>query len=457
MRVERSRLVCAMVSLLALAPLPSAAALCGDTSGDGFLAASDALATLRLAVSGGYDRRGDVMPRRLHDGDEAGDAKLAAGDALETLKAAVESRVPPCHGFTASRVVVTTAPYDFYSSAGLAVVDLATHGFAFRGGSLAGDAIIRTPQGSPVVVNRHNFNSLQVLDVDDEELPTVKDCSVADGFNSNPQDVVLLSPEKGYVTPYAGPELFVVSPPVLFEPALDPPCKTFLTGRIDLSAFDDDGVPQMDQMATVGDRLFVALQLLDDEVGGLPPKGNGRIAVVDTTTDTVTGSIELSFANPFAETKGLPWDEFQRLLFVGGPGDVKVLDDGGIEAIDPVTLTSAGVVMTGADIQANIFDYVIVGRRRAFAIVADKLSNSVVELDIGPAPGDRAIRKVLLSSTALITDIEMTETGELWVAYRGETFQDPPGLRVFDVAIGTEITEEPIVLGQAPFTLAFVD
>ncbi len=457
-RVRRAgRTWCAAALLLACPAVPATAALCGDASGDGFLTATDALATLRLAVAGGYDRRGDVIPRRGGAAGQAGDDKLAAGDALEVLKASVESRVPPCRGFTASRVVVTTAPYDFYSSAGFAVVDLATHEVRFRGGSLAGDAVVRTPLGSPVVVNRHNFNSLQVLDIDDANLPTVKDCSVSDGFNSNPQDVLLVSPDKGYATPYAGPNLFVLSPPVLFEPGLDPSCKTFLTGRIDLSGFDDDGIPQMDQMAVVGGDLFVALQLLDDDVGGLPPKGNGRIAVIDTATDAVKGSIELSFANPFAETKGLPWDEFQQLLFAGGPGDVRVLDDGGIEAVDPATLSSAGLLITGADIQANIFDYVIVGRRRAFAIVADKQSNSVVELLIGPAPEDRAIRRVLLSSTALITDIEMSEGGELWVAYRGETFPDPPGLRVFDVTTGSEVTPEPIPLGQAPFTLAFVD
>jgi hypothetical protein len=437
----------------------SPAALCGDASGDGFVGSSDALRTLRMAVFGGYDRRGDVFPRSTGAG--AGDEKIAASDALQILRSSVSSSIPACFGANQRRAVVTTAPYDFYSSAGVAVVDIETREFAYNGGGLDGDAVIRTPNGVPVVVNRHNFNSLQIVDTSDEELATVKACSIEDGFNSNPQDVVLVSDSKGYVTPYAGESLFIISPPVLFEPQTDPACESIVSGHIDLSSFDSDEVPQMDQMVLLGDELFVSLQLLDDEIGGLPPKQNGLIAVVDTTTDTVTGSIPLSFANPFGETKGLPYDEFQNRIYAGGPGNIGVLDDGGIEAIDPVAKASLGMVMTGADIDQNIFDFVIVGSRRAFAIVADDESNSVVELAIGPKPADRRIEQVLLSSVFLITDIEMTETGELWVAYRGETRLDPAGIRIFDVSTtegeNEESTDGAIVLGQAPFTLAFVE
>jgi DNA-binding beta-propeller fold protein YncE len=435
-------------------PTLSIAALCGDVSGDGFVKTSDALATLRLAVRGGYDRRGDVMPR---PGEEAGDGAIKAGDALETLRSAVEHRIPACRGANERRAVVSTAPYDFYSSAGIAVIDVETRTFDFRGGSLDGDAVIRAPDGLPVAVSRHNFNALQYMDIGDEDLPTIKACSLDDGTNPNPQDVLLFSESKGYVTPYSGKSLLVIGTQVLLDPAVDPPCNGLVTGGVDLSSFDSDGFPQMDQMVALGSELFVSLQLLDDAAGGLPPKENGVIAVIDTTTDTVTGSIPLSFANPFGETKGLPYDEFQQRIFVGGPGNITTFEDGGIEAIDPIAKESAGMVMTGADIGQNIFDFVVVGTDRAFAIVADNLSNSVVELAIGPVPAERRM-KTLLSSTFLITDIEMTERGELWVAYRGEDKLDPPGIRIFDVATGAETTTTSrIVLGQAPFTLAFVE
>jgi hypothetical protein len=61
----RSRLSVPLLVVLAAAHCfvaEAGAALCGDTSGDGFVTASDALRTLKLAVAPGYDRRGDLVP-----------------------------------------------------------------------------------------------------------------------------------------------------------------------------------------------------------------------------------------------------------------------------------------------------------------------------------------------------------------------------------------------------------
>lgn len=449
-RERRARRLLGAAGLLCLgAVLATAgharAALCGDANGDGFVTAADALATLKLAVRSVYDRRADVAP-------SGGNARVTAADALEVLKASVTTRTPRCVGPGQSRVVVSTAPYDFYSPGGLAVVNVATRAVTFRAAALGGDAVVRTPDDTTVVVNRKNFNSLQWLDASAPLLPTRKECSVSDGFDSNPQDVVLAGPDKGYVTAYAGKNLLVVDPAVLFDPASDPACTRLVKSRIDLSSFDPDGIPEMDQMLLVGTDLFVALQRLDP---ALQPRAgtNGLVVVLDTRTDTVKGTIPLGFANPFAETKGLPWDEFRRVFYAGGPGKTATnLDDGGLEAIDPATMQSAGVMLTGADLHADLYDFVVVGTRRAFAIVADRDANSVVDIDLRK----RSIRKVLLSSTSLITDLEMTEAGELWVAYRGETASDPPGLRVFRVADDAETTATPIALGQAPFTLDFL-
>jgi hypothetical protein len=444
-----------VASLLASHAGPSHAALCGDTNGNGFVTAADARLTLTLAVRNGYDRRGDVAPA-------GGDGLIRAVDALVTLRSAVNDSFPACSGWIAKRAAVTTAPFDF-SSGGFATIalgpDVVTEReVVFRSGALSPDSVVRAPSGTPLVVNRNRYNTLQFLDVEDDDLPTVNECSVADGFNSNPQDVLLYSADEGFVTPYAGSELLVIDPKVLFDPHLDPSCSTIVKSRIDLAAFDDDGVPEMDQMAVAGGKLFVSLQRLDGN--HKPTQGFGEVVVIDPVTRSVQKSIALSFANPFAATKGLAVDEFRHLLFVGGPGTIgDVLDDGGIEAIDLETLESAGMLLTGADIGANIFDFVIAGSDRAFAIVADEDSNSVVEIDLAK----RKVRKVLLSSTALITDIEMTERGELWVAYRGESKADPPGIRIFRLSntsvamdrYDPELTAKPIHVGLAPFTLAF--
>ena len=462
--------------LFALLSLPFTAgtghaALCGDSGGDGYLTAADALATLKFAVGSGGDRRGDVVPA-------GGDGLLQASDALKILQSAVAGEVPHCRGATATRAVVSTSD-PFFSSGGFAVVDIATRGFHFRGGSIQDDSVVRAPAGLPLVINRKDFNTLQVLDTEVASLPNVKECSVSDGYDSNPQDVLFTSATKGYVTPAGDPNkgkgknLLVIDPRIVLDPDLDPACSGLITKRIDLSSFDSDGLPEMDQMALIGNDLFVSLQLLDT---GLQPKGPSAVAVIDTVTDTIKGSIPLSFANPFAATKGIPYDEFQGLLFLGGPGKTGLdFDDGGIEAIDPITMTSAGMLLTGEDIDANLYDFVIVGTKRAFAIIANAKTNSVVDINL-----DTREVKVVLVSCFPITDIEMTERGELWVAYRGEgeTKADecpkecpeecppgyPAGLRIFNVATGTELTVDgqegkpkPIALGQAPFTLAFID
>lgn len=454
--------------LFALLALPFAwgtghAALCGDSSGDGYLTAADALATLKFAVGSGGDRRGDVVPA-------GGDGLLQASDALRILRSVVAGEVPHCRGAAATRVVVSTSD-PFFSSGGFAVVDIATRGFHYRGGSIQKDSVVRAPNGLPLVINRKGFNTLQVLDTEVASLPNVKECSVSNGYDSNPQDVVFASATKGYVTPAGDPNegkgksLLVIDPRIVFDPDLDPACSGLITGRIDLSSFDSDGLPEMDQMALVGNDLFVSLQLLNPYP---TPGGPSVVAVIDTVTDTIKGSIPLSFANPFAATKGIPYDEFQGLLFLGGPGNTGLdFDDGGIEAIDPVTMTSTGMLLTGEDIHANLYDFVIVGTKRAFAVIAIELTNSVVEIDLD----ERKVTKVLMDSGFPITDIEMTERGELWVAYRGEgetkigefPAEYPAGLRIFNVATGTELTvddqgePEPIALGQAPFTLAFID
>jgi hypothetical protein len=436
-----------LVCHLAGAASTATAALCGDSSGDGFLNAADALATLSMAVRGAYDRRGDVVP-------PGGDGALQASDALALLRAAVEDRVPECAGAGATRAVVTTAAEDF-SSAGIAVVDVATREVRRRAGAISGDSVIRTPAGQAVVINRNLFNTLQAIDIDAPGLPTTKECSVSDGFNSNPQDVVFASTSTGYVTPYAGGRLLVIDPEVLLQPSVDPACTGLIRKRLDLRGFDEDGIPEMDQMAIVGDDLFVSLQLLDQS---FQPRDSSAVVVIDTLTDTVKGSIPLSFTNPFAATKGLPWDPFQQRIFVGGPGAIGTdLTDGGIEAIDPVAMASTGLLVSGADLGADIFDFVVVGTARAYAIVADRHSNSVIDIDLRT----RTVRNVLLSSTDLISDIEMTERGELWVAFRGDPLEQAAGIRIFRVTDrltgNLELTETPIDLGQAPFTIAFVD
>lgn len=426
--------------LLGLWPASAAYALCGDPTGDGFVYAADALKALKEAVALGYDRRADVEPA-------GGDGKLLARDALAVLKAAVSDNLLHCAGADQGRAIVSTAA-DNFSSAGIAVVALDDHEARWSNGSIGNDSVIRWQGGKAIVINRKGYNSLQVIDIDQPDLPTIKECSVSDGFNSNPQDLVLLSPTKGYVTLYNGGKLLVIDPRIL-DPSVDPPCKTLIVKRIDLSSFDSDEIPDMDQMVAVDGRLFVSLQLLNP----FPrPEVPGKLAVIDTTTDTLIGTVSLTISNIFGATKGLTYDEFSDRIYVSGPGvHAEDLTDGGIEVVNPHTMESEGVILTGADVGGDVFDFVLAGSKRAYAIVAGTLSNAVVEIDLDK----RAVTRELVSSVELISDIELTESGELWVAMREDSLHENPGVRVFRVSDDTPLTAAPIFVGSLPFTLTF--
>jgi hypothetical protein len=435
-RAVRARLVAGLCAVVVAGRVVAALALCGDVGGEGTLRASDALAILRLSVAGGYDPAGDLAAGGL-----PADGLLTSTDALVALRAALNGTLPGCAAATATRVLAVTASDDF-SSGGIATIDLGTFAVVeHHRGVAAGDSVVRHQMDRIFVLNRFGANNVQELEPDG--LATLRQCSV--GLGTNPHDIVMISPSKAYVTLYDRPTLAIV------DPGVDPTCAGFVTDHIDLAALaDGDGIPEMDQSVLVGNRLFVTLQRLD-RARFFRPGGPGRLAVIDTDEDTVIGSVELEITNPFAETKGLIHDLQSGRIYVAGPGTLFTDPaDGGIEIVDPVGLVSLGVAMTGAELGGDVSDLVLVGRDRAYALVASTgFRISLVELDL-PA---RRVTATLASSDFFFSDIELNEDGTLCVADR-----DPfaPGLRCFSVADNREVTPEPVNPGLSPFNFVFV-
>ena len=411
-------------------------ALCGDATGEGYITASDGLATLTTAVAGGYDPRLDVATVGATDG------RVTATDALLILAAAVAPAVPRCAAADRRSAIVSAASCDF-ATGGLAEIGL--DDFAVRDyviGAAEPDAVVRLQGDRVFVVNRYSGSSVQEIDPDDS-LATLWRCSV--GAGSNPHDIVLIAPDKAYVTRYDATSIAVV------DPSVGKTCAGFVRGYIDLSPWADaDGIPEMDQMVRVGDRVFVAVQRLNRN-DFFRPATNGALVVVDIATDAAVGAIELELSNPFTETKGLVYDAARQRILVGGPGTLfSDLDDGGIEAVDPASMTSLGILLSGADLGGDLGDFAMVGSRRGYAIVAaENFEASVVEFDL-----DAGIEgEALITSPLLLSDVEVTEDGQLWVVDRN-CFD--PGLRVFDVGGNDEITTEPIYPGLTPFNLDFI-
>jgi len=426
----------ALVLVVAATGTGRAHALCGDATGEGYITASDGLAALTAAVAGDYDAKLDVATAGAVDGH------VTATDALVILGAAVAPRVPDCAAADERAAIVSAASCDF-ATGGLAAVDVDDFTVLDHViGSVEPDSVVRVRDDRVFIVNRFSGSSVQEIDPNDS-LRTLWRCSV--GAGSNPHDIVLLAPDKAYVTRYDANSIAIV------DPSVGKSCEGFVRGHIDLSAWADaDGIPEMDQMVRVGDRVFVAVQRLDRD-NFFRPATHGALVVLDVATDTVVGAVELELTNPFTETKGLVYDATRDRILVGGPGTLfSDLDDGGIEAVDPHALESLGVLLTGADLGGDLGDFAMVGSNRGYAIVAaENFEASVVEIDL-----DSGVRgEPLITSPLLLSDVEVTENGRLWVADR-DCFD--PGLRVFDVSDHREVTAEPIYPGLTPFTFDFV-
>ncbi len=303
------------------------------------------------------------------------------------------------------------------------------------------DAVIRFDGGRVYVVNRYLGDNVQVLDPM-RGLATVLQCGT--GAGSNPHDVVLAGPHKAYVTRFDRTELWIVDPGAAT-------CAGFKLGQVDLARFADaDGLPEMDQMAIVGDQLFVSVERLD-RTRNFAPAGRSQIVVLDTTTDAVVDTITLTGGNAFGITAGLERDPETGMLVVAEAGNIFKTGDGGLERVDPVSHTAQGYFVTEQALGGNITDFVLVSAHKGYAVVIDDdLKSALVAFD--PTRGV-ATRRILFGEDAP-SDVERAPDGTVWVADRA---LGGPGLRIFDPNDDHQLTRAPIDVGPAaPFTMVFV-
>ena len=199
------------------------------------------------------------------------------------------------------------------------------------------DAVARWYGGLVYVINRAGADNIQILDPEDG-FATLSQHSAGNG--TNPKDIAFVSPGKIFVSRYDSNDLLI----------MDPATGVHL-GTIDLSQFaDGDGLCEMDHMIMKDGILFVSIQRIDRNNYWMPV-GDSYIAVVDAAADTLIDvdpgspgvqAIPLSASNPFTDLK---FDSDGYTILVGCVG-LWGLKDGGIEMIDPVTMTSRGFMIT---------------------------------------------------------------------------------------------------------------
>lgn len=295
------------------------------------------------------------------------------------------------------------------------------------------DAVVRVRGDVVAIVNRFLGDNVQLLDPG-RGFRTRLQCSTGPG--SNPHDLAVAGPHKGYVSRYDRDTLWVIDPGASG-------CGGFHTGDVSLADLADaDGLPEMSQLAVVGDRLFVTVQRLDRR-RGFAPTGASLLAVIDVATDRVVDTVPLAGSNAFGDASGLVLDAAGRLL-VAQAGDLFRTGDGGIEAIDPATLASDGYVVTEDALGGSITDFVVLGPHKGYAVVLGSgLRNLLVAFD----PSTGAALGTVATSSSYMPDVALAPDGFLWLATRG-------GVRVIDPA--TDGVVRRIGFGLPPFSMGFV-
>lgn len=385
-------------------------------------------APLRVALGG---KRRQTLRARARARDEV--SGRADRDRLRLLC----QRAHPAGGGPPRAVVVTT---DFETGL-LAVVRAESPRVATRlDAPIHADAVVRTANGLAYVVNRFLGDNLQVLDPA-RGFSTLLQCTT--GARSNPHDVAVLDAHRAYVTRYGRAELWVVDPGRRS-------CDGFLLRTIDLAPYADaDGIPEMDQMALVAGRLFVSLARLD-RASRFAPAGRSALAVIDTATDQVVTTVELTGRNAFGDSAGLPREPGTGKLVVAQAGNIFTIGDGGLERVDPLTLVAEGFFVTEDDLGGNVTDFVLLSAEKGYAIVQDEaLRNVLVAFD----PSRRTVLRRLLVREQYLPDVSLAPDGTLWVADRTLT---EPGIRIFDTVTDRQLTPRAIDVGLPPFSMGFL-
>ena len=334
--------------------------------------------------------------------------------------------------------VITT---DFATSS-YSVVDLVSRNTFNDIGLLGSDVgIARFFGGRIYVINRFGADNVQVIDPQ-QGFATVAQQSVGSG--SNPQDIAFIDATKAYVSRLASVELLSLDPTTLTE--VGPP--------VDLSALaktdDPDGSPEPGRMLVHDGMLYVALQHLDVF---FEPVAAGEIAVINPATDEIDRVIPLTRRNPFSTLQFSP--ALNRIL-VNTVGRFRAFghldNDGGIEAIDPVTHT-VELVIDEATMGGDITHFEIVSATRGFAIVES--GNNVALVSFNPMTGEK-LGMLAGPFDTFVPHFAINSRNELYLTVTEPT---APGLRVFDIAQDppVELTNGTLNAGLPPFFVLFLE
>jgi hypothetical protein len=267
------------------------------------------------------------------------------------------------------------------------------------------------------------------------------------GAGANPQDVLLVAPDTGYVSRYEPPFNDVA----VFDPA-----NGELLASIDLSALaeNEDATPRATGLCMAEGLVFVALQDIDRT---FTRYGEGKLAVIDPQTDAVLGAIALGGKNPF-DMQVVTRDDGREVVYVALAGIFPGLQgqelSGGVVVVDPVSLAVERVALDDDTASGNVAGLAMVDETLGYAIVSDaQFANRVVAFD----PVGGSVLRVVSESANLIPEIEVDSGGVLAVPDRSFA---APRICLFRAPTDPAGAETPlgcVALELPPFSLEAAD
>jgi hypothetical protein len=292
------------------------------------------------------------------------------------------------------------------------------------------DPVVRQLGDNVYIVNRSVGENVTILDAN--TLSLVGQHST--GAASNPQDVAV-----------AGNKLYIPATGTAGVVVMTLPAGTTTTISLATAVGDPDGKPDCISAYTVGTDVYVACELLDES---FTPRGVGKIAVIDTTTDTVRTTISLPETNPLGFFQKTP----DSSTFAG---DLVIST---VPAFDSYTSGCLVRVKPGqtptATCATGLRNSDLGGFVNAIG-VGDKLYLSVV-VDMNFATVSGQLRSVDLSSGALASGSISSgseQIGDLAACPDGsvvavDSTMNATGLRVFKN--GSETTSSALAIGLPP-------
>jgi predicted small lipoprotein YifL len=291
------------------------------------------------------------------------------------------------------------------------------------------DPVLRHVGHELFIVNRNDGNNVTILD--DRSLAFEE--QLGTGPSSNPQDVAVVG-DKLYVPTYGSAGVTVLTR------------GSTTTSVIDLSVDDPDGKPNCESIYLVGSDLYVACQLLDDTQTFLPPRGPGKVYVVDTATDRVRATLTLGHDNPFSLLEQVPAGAAHGGELVVG---TVLFDDGSgcVERIVPgATPQAAGCLVDNADLGGYASRIAFeADPGAAIGFFAVPMAFPHADLRALDMPTGMLRPAALNLGTEIVGDVVVCPDGSIVVA---DPTMNANGLRVFQGS--TEKTTAALPIGLPP-------